>query len=233
MEDVTGVTFTRGEDAEGEAEPKVAIVKNVVLARVTDKPDKVTATFTFDSGEQLDGASATAIANYTIEGLTIKSAVLAAHSGTTQVVTLTLEEDINDWSGLRAWTVKNVKIADSTEVGGPFSGSVYLRENVRPTVEDAKLAELSDGKYKTIEVTFSENVDINAPAEFKIYVGAGDTDERTVTAVVTNDVVTLTIGDASKYISAADIAKGVRVEIEGVKDTNGNIAEDAVVPVTQ
>jgi len=221
------ITFTRGEDEEEPELPNeaVAVVNNIANGAT---PDEVKVTFGVGT-ENLDGASATNVANYSIAGATVESATLAAASSSQQVVTLTLVKNSNTFTGVRVITISNVKIHESTKVMDPFTTSAYsLKENVRPTVVKAELGGLSDGKYNTVTVTFSEKV--TGSTGYAVYVGDEDT-AKTVTGTVT-DATSLVIS-VTGGLNADDIAAGIKVEFDGtvIADGVGNLLEATAVPV--
>lgn len=143
MDDVK-VQFTRGKDGQAE-NVNTHVVSNVVVAQGADN-NTVTATFTIPTGTSLDGATATNIANYVIDGAVVESVTLAAASGTSQVATLKLKEGSNTFTGVRNITVKNIKVAGSTKVMEPKTiTDKSLNENVRPTITKSEVTDITLG----------------------------------------------------------------------------------------
>lgn len=173
-----------------------------VVSNASALTGQSTVAVTFD--REVDGATATNVANYTIAGVTVKSATLAPVSGTTQTVTLTL--DSNELNGNRAITVANVKSKAGVAMD-TFTGVVGLTENIKPEVKSAKVT-----GTKTIEVTFSEAITGFADADdFVIKAGAttvayGNT-VNTLSADGTK--VTITLNTA---LDAAQLAETITLE---------------------
>lgn len=213
------LTFTRGKDV-------AANTSKVTLSEIKQgaSPDKIEVSF---SGA-VDGASAINKANYTIANATVESAVL----NSTTKITLTLTKNSNNFSGLRNYEIKNIKASGSSVVSGPFTGTVNLAENVRPTVESAKYGAASGGKYTTILVTFNEGMGTTVANGFEVYVGTSTTNRANGTTV-SGKVATVALNEG---IDATEVAAGnVRVVVpaNAVKDLAGNYAETVTATVTE
>lgn len=159
MDDVK-VQFTRGKDGQAE-NVNTHVVSNVAVLQGGDN-NTVTATFTIPSGTSLDGATATNVANYVIDGAVVESVTLAAPTTaatTTQVATLKLKEDSNTFTGTRNITVKNVKVAGSTKVMDPKTiNNVSLNENVRPTITKSEVTDITLGSATIPAVPAKVNI---------------------------------------------------------------------------
>ena len=219
-------TFTRGEDG---VPASSTVLAAPTIAPVVDNNNKVNVTF----ATAVDGASATNVANYNIDGAVVESVTLnpIAEDGK-QVAVLTLEANSNTFSGVRNISVENVKALGSTKTMVPFSTTIDLNENVAPTITDAKLTDTNK-----VKLTFSEAV-TNA---------VGDTNDFVLNIggvkVVANDVITtaaqttaattieLTLEDD---VTAADLAKGLTIKALNTIDVQDNAGNDVVVstPVT-
>lgn len=193
------VSFTN----EAVASTNKPVIENVT-ANVIAPGNVTNNTIDLVFDRELDGASATNAANYTIAGVTVKSATLAAVSGGKQTVTLTL--DTNELTGNRAITVANVK-SKAGIVMDTFSGLVNLTENVKPEVKSAKVT-----GTKTIEVTFSEVIDGFADADdFVIKAGATTLAYGTTANTLSTDGTKLTI-TLDSALTAAQLAETITLE---------------------
>lgn len=176
---------------------------------------------------ELDGASATNVANYSIAGVTVKNAVLSPKaSDGTQEVTLTLDK--NEQSGERAITISGVKSKAGVAMQ-TFNGTVTLKENVKPTVVTAKVT-----STKTIELTFSENVTLTS-ANFDVFIGDSTTAVTGVStaAGATADKAVITLTNA---LSEADLGKTITIKPAtgiNVKDLEGNVLDFKEILVTK
>lgn len=230
----TVATFTRGKDGQSTT-TNSDVVTSVAVAKGST-PDKVTVRFTIPSGQKLDGATATNIANYSIAGAVVESVTLEAASGTTQVATLTLKEDSNTFTGVRNITVKNVKISGSTKVMEPVTiNNVELDENVRPTLVGAAIT-----ANNKITLTFSEAMTVEKTGAFLVKAGTS-TVATTAGAAVESDStkVTITLDSALTSTELAQIITVEPAQLNGevdttnfkVKDSKGNYLK-AFAPVT-
>ena len=180
MDDVK-VQFTRGKDGQAE-NVNTHVVSKVVVAQDAADNNTVTATFTIPNGTSLDGATATNIANYVIDGAMVESVTLAAANGATQVATLKLKEDSNTFTGPRNITVKNVKVAGSTKVMDPFTtNTIPLNENVRPTITKSEVTDITLGSSVVPEV--AAKVEITGTGASKV---SGTANDSTKTTSVTD-----------------------------------------------
>lgn len=210
MEEAT-VSFTSaGNDAPSTENENVFASKDITVAQGAT-PSEVTVTF----NKEVDGASATNIANYAIDGAVVESATLAGFANKKQVVTLKLKAGSNTFTGVRNITVSNVKVKNSTKVMEPAKyTNVSLAENVAATVASAKLV-----ANNTIEVTFSE--DVNTPDNVKVVSGTDELATTKVATTATGKVVTVTLDTA---VTADQLKAGLLVNVD-VKDANGNVTK--------
>ncbi|MEK4424099.1 S-layer homology domain-containing protein [Solibacillus sp. FSL K6-1523] len=198
----TKATFTRGKDNGS----NVTKLGAPAVASVDNKT--VTVTFT---GE-VDGESATNIANYTVDGAEVQSATLAKFDKDTkkQVVTLKFKQDSIAFTGEHKVTVQNVKALGSTVTMDKFIDKVELNENVRPTVLKAEL----DGSQNII-LTFSESVKgfDDEKGDFALFIGGKKspiavTDQEEVAGSDRTKIV-LTL---DKEISSTDLSEGLTIK---------------------
>lgn len=203
----------------------------------SDKPALVNATpitgngqdtITLEFDKELDGASATNAANYKVAGVTVEKAVLAAVSGGTQKVTLTLGK--NDQSGDRAITISGVKSKAGVTMD-TFNGTVTLAENVKPTIVTAKVTATDK-----IELTFSENVTLTGVANFDVFIGETTTAEAGVSSVAETTTNNKTVITLTTALTEADLGKTITVKPAtgiDVKDAAGNVLDFKSITVTK
>lgn len=215
----TSASFTRGEDG---AAPNTTKLGAPVIT-LGDDNDTLKVTFT---GE-IDGASATTVANYKVDGAVVESATLAAASGGKQVVTLKLQANSNTFTGVRNITVENVKaLGSSVTMDKYVRNDLSLTENVRATVTKAVLTANNE-----ITLTFSEAIyDLTNTdgADFDLYIGGT---KVTATKIATENVLkasaknTLKLTLSGTAITAEDLAKGLTIKAADtldIKDANNN-----------
>lgn len=212
--------FTRGKD--GTPSSSAYQVVNSVTPSVTDN-NVVTVVFE----KEVDGASATNKANYSINGAVIENATLASDEKT---VTLKLASDSTTFSGDRYITINGVKTKAGVGLEKEYKKVISLNENIRPTVVSAKAT-----GAKEITLTFSESVTAGTEKDFAVFfnnVVDGDVAGVAATAVSSNNKqLTIT---TTKTIDAAALNAGItvkKVDTIDVKDTKGN-AVNMASPVT-
>lgn len=164
------------------------------------KVDNNTYTVTFD--RQLDPATALNVANYSIEGAVVKSAIFTQNASNQAVVRLTLESESVKLSGERTVTIQNVK-SNSGVVMDSKTTTENFTENVKPTLTSAQLVGLNK-----IKVVFSENIkestvtgSVVAANDFELLIGdvaetgaliaedTSDTTGKTYTITLADDVL--------------------------------------------
>ena len=216
-------TFTRGED--GKPTNSTVLAAPVVSADADN--NKVNVTFT----GAVDGASATNVANYKVDGAVIESVTLQAASGGTQVAVLNLQAGSNTFTGVRNINVENVKAAGSTKTMLPYStNAVSLKENVAPTVTSAKLTAVDK-----ITFTFSEVVTDSTANDFEVLIGglSQGTPENITATVSSANTVTVTVAT----IDATELSKGISLKALStldIADAAGNkLSVPANITVTQ
>jgi hypothetical protein len=214
------VTFTRNGDGTA-ANTTVLGVNNVTQGSDNNKVE-----VTFDN--KVDGASATNVANYKIDGAVVESVTLlspvetAAGSGTyTQKAVLNLKPGSNGFTGPRNINISGVKALGSSKVMTPyFTNGVSLAENVAPTVTSAKLTATNK-----VTLTFSEPVTVGTAdtGDFELYIGGVKlASNDAVTTAAGTDVTSLefTLEDD---VTSANINSGLVLKAQSTLD----IADDA------
>lgn len=214
----TKVSFTRGEDGAAANTDLVAVSQ--VQQSVTDN-NKVEVTF----NKAVDGASATNVANYSIDGAVIESVTLKPFDSVagTQVAVLNLKAGSNAFTGTRNINISGVKALGSSKVMEAYHvNNVTLKENIAPVVTSAKLTGTTE-----ITLTFSEAVsqaDTSAE-DFEVLIGGkSQTVAEKVDSAVTVAPVT-TVKVTINPIDAEELAKGISlkaVDTLDVVDAAGN-----------
>ncbi|MFM9535406.1 Ig-like domain-containing protein [Lysinibacillus sp. IITD104] len=239
LKDGTEYTFkVEATDAANNKSDAISVNFTYNAAANSDKPALVTPvsitgtgqdTITLEFDKELDGASATNVANYKIAGLTVEKAVLSPVTAGKQSVTLTIGK--NEQSGARAISISGVKSKAGVAMD-EFNDVVNLTENVKPTVTAAKVIETDK-----IEITFSENVEITGGAnEFGIFIGDATTTAAHTTAAVASPGAKKVVVTLTTELTEADLAKTITVKkgsTNTVKDVAGNDLDFKDIIVTK
>lgn len=223
----------RSEDATAPSNTKASLDTSFSTNGIQVNPDK---TITVRFNQELDGASATNVANYKFDGAVVEKAVLSPVAAGKQDVTLTLKAGSNVFTGLRNVTISGVQ-AKNGLVMDAVTTQESLVENVAPTVSSAKLT--APG---VITLNFSEavyNAADGAGDDFELYVGgvkvtATTLDTEDVLQAAAKNTLTLTIGGTA--LKAEDLAKGLSIKsVDGldIMDANDNVLSVGTVTVAQ
>ncbi|MCG7342603.1 S-layer homology domain-containing protein [Sporosarcina sp. ACRSL] len=213
--DTAKVTFTRGQDVTPASD---AIVE--VESVVQDEEDNNKVYVTFDKA--VDGASATTVSNYRIDGAVVESVELNPVSNDKQVAVLTLQQDSNNFTGTRNINIANVKALGSTKAMEPFfANTVSLKENVAPKVTSAKLV----GTDQVI-VTFSEAVTATeGTGDFELLIGGSTVATKSVVTTPNASGVTTVTFTLGADLSNADLEKVLELKAKStltIEDAAGN-----------
>lgn len=194
------VTFTRGKDG---VAPNTAVVAVTNVAQGSDN-NKVNVTF----DKAVDGASATNVNNYKIDGAIVESVTLLPASGGTQVAVLNLKADSNAFTGTRNINISGVKaLGSSKEMVAYHTNTVTLKENVAAVVTSAKLTSTSE-----ITLTFSELVTDASGLDFELLIGGkSQAVKEEVSAGIGSTAVT-TIKVTIPSIDATELSKGISLK---------------------
>lgn len=223
-------SFTRGKDGNPSSLNRATIDTTVGANGVLENADK-TVTVAFN--QELDGATATNINNYKIDGAVVEKAVLNPVAGGKQTVTLTIKDESNLFTGVRNVTISGVK-AKSGLVMEEYKTTETLRENVSPTVTKSVLTAPDQ-----VTLTFSEAVtNATAANDFELLIGG--------VKVTANDAVTTEIqstGDTTLVLTleddltADDLAKGVQLKaldtIDVVDTADNKVSIPANITIQQ
>jgi hypothetical protein len=195
--------------------------KDVATVKAVTVQDNDTLIVEFD--QEIDKASASNVANYSVTGTSVESAQILA-SNTKQVVLKIKKNSLTD-SFERTVTVENVKALNSAVTMKKFTKLVDLKENVRPTVVSAEIT-----GAKEITLTFTETVTSNTDA---FLVTAGTTALKATTATTAGKTVKITTNEdlstllkETIVLEPAKLANGqVDTSKFSVVDGNGNVLE--------
>lgn len=216
----TSISFTRAADTDVTT-PKVLLTTdagetgNLVAGNGILVVNNDTFRVTFD--KELDGATATNKANYSVNGLTINSATLLPGN----IVELKFATDTNTLDGLRNVSISGVK-SKSGVVMNSYTTAEYFTENVKPFVSSAALI-----ANNQIRVTFSEAVDSAtvSSADFDVFAGTAKEVETGNFAVTVAGGGT---GFQSQYIITLDDAL---TPAEYASNLTLEVVLDATTPV--
>lgn len=156
----------------------------------------------------VDGASALNKSNYKIEGATVKDVKIRKNASNEAIIEIEIEKDSATFTGNRQVTISGVKSQVGVEMDSKTT-TLYLTENVRPTVEKAELTGAS-----VITLTFSENVDNVGANDFEVYVG-GTKHSGTFSA--------------ARKGSSGDDKKKVEITLQGETFTANDLAQTITV----
>ncbi|MGR6898331.1 Ig-like domain-containing protein [Rummeliibacillus sp. BSL5] len=152
-------SFTRGADKDA--------AKPVLTDAKVDVKDNDTFTVDFGTSVELDNATVVNKANYYVAGATIESVTLGANG----VATVKLVSGSNNYTGNRTVKVTGIKAANGN-VMDDFTTTKLFNENVKPTVQSAKVANV---------------VKATAAVEGKAATATGDNGDATVGGSYTGD----------------------------------------------
>lgn len=215
------VTFTRGEDGTA---ANADVVKVTKFEPVVTDNNKVEVTF----DKAVDGASATNVANYRIDGAIVESVTLKPFdtvSGT-QVAVVNLKAGSNGFTGTRNINISDVKALGSSKVmEAYFANNIELKENVAPVVTSAKLTATDK-----VTLTFSEKVKDTTGLDFEVLIGGqsqatAENVDALIGATATN-TVTITISP----IDATKLAKGISLKALTTLDITDGVGNKLSVP---
>lgn len=217
--------FTRGKDGDADVTINAVLTKeDIKVTQPSDNNNKVLVTFTLGEDQKLDGATATNLANYSIAGAEIESVSLAAASGNQQVVTLTLKDESNTFTGVRNIIVKGIKILGSSKVMEPVTiNDTSLTENVKPELTKAQITKA--GEAPEITLTFTETVKATANSEenFTVLVGGKELtgEKKVLTATISaggdDNTLVLTM---NRLLTAEELEEGIELKINKAEQVN-------------
>lgn len=215
----TTVTFTRTTNVDT-GKPVLTTAGTNGITKV----DNNTYTVSFD--RQLDPTTALNVANYSIEGAVVKSAIFTQNNASGAVVRLTLEDNSVALTGERTVTIKNVKSASGVVMDDVTTTEV-LTENVKPTVTSAQLVGLNK-----IKVVFSENIkestvtsSVVAANDFEVVIGDVAETGATIAEDTTDTSGKTYIITLSDDVTPAEYAKTITLKAGtglDVTDENNN-----------
>ncbi|MCM3722514.1 S-layer homology domain-containing protein [Solibacillus isronensis] len=156
------VNFARGSDfAQNEENLSVLSVETSYNARQGTNIDNKTIVITFST--HVDGITASNLQNYTLDGLTIKQAVVK-HNEPYKVY-LTVKEDIAQ-SRVTNLTISNLRALNSIVTMEPKTELIFLNENIAPKYQYYNITGTD-----TITLSFNEAVKNALNHSFEVKVG--------------------------------------------------------------
>lgn len=221
--------FTRGEDSKATTEK----VEVEAIKQTLGNPNEVVVDF----DKNVDVTTAKDIANYTIEGATVKSAKIL--SDAKDKVVLTLEAGSIKTSADYNVTVKNVKAENSTVVMDTVTKAVSFKENVAP-----KIAKVEFVAADVVKVEFTEAVGVVSSISGTTVTGGTVTaanfevkyDDKVVELVSGSGAKPVTTDGDSAEVEATKAYKTVYLKLAtAVTDTNKSLtvaAKDLVDATT-
>jgi len=200
----------------------------------TTKPGTISVKF----DQAVDPVTAGNIANYSVEGSTIKKATLVANSTAGATVDLELTDGSVEVTGNYNVTVQNVKGFYSSIVAmSTTTQNIAINENVRPGVVNVVVNEFT-GSATNLTLTFSEAVSSNAlgaDMHYELFIdgtkaAVGET--VTLAAITTANTGTVTIAkDLSVAIAAGKVVTLKPVTTNDIKDAKLNKIKNDVITV--
>jgi hypothetical protein len=235
VEDVSGndgatsvkATFTRGKDGVAPSNAKATIDTSVDTNGIA-VVDNNTLTVAFN--QEVDGATATDVNNYKIDGAVVEKAILNPVNPVTgkQTVTLKLKAGSNLFTGERNIVISGVK-AKNGLVMDVYKTTENLKENVAPTITKAQLTDTNK-----ITLTFSEPVKNAAQDtnDFELYIGGVKVASNdTITTAQQTTAGTTLVLTLEQPVTAADLAKGLTIKALDTIDITDVAGNTASVPV--
>lgn len=209
---VSSFTFVRGTDSLTD-KPSIDTTFDGANGVVVNSPTSISVKF----NQKLDVASLN-LANFVIEGVTVKDAIFTQNDSTGSVIKLTLTSGSNTASGYRSITISGVKNTSGV-VMDTKTVTENLTENVKPTVKALTLVD-----NDTIKLEFSEAVTAVVAGDFEVYVGAESTARPIQTVTLAADGKSVTL-DLTTALDVDDYSKDIKVvaaDANAVADASAN-----------
>lgn len=191
---ITGITYT----AQAAATPNQIVLK-------FDKP--------------VSASTALNESNYLIDGVAaFEDAIFV---GDNQTVRLTLRDDAIAVDATRAFTIKDVQSTAGVAMNTITFYQAFT-ENVKPTLQSAKLLSANSIEVKFSEVMTATSLTAGTVKDFEVYVGGVKVEDIPVSSVaagLTNDKYLITLATP---LTATDLSKDIVVKLKSTTD-----AEDA------
>jgi len=151
INEVPNVKFSRNGDLNVNGNKLVLTQYNPIQTSATDYSIKDNNIVYLNFNYPVDPALAQNVQNYMIDNAQVESAVVEASN--LNRIKLTLKKDSNYFSGIRNFTIKGLRAANSMESFDEVRTSVNLKENVAPKVVNVNVS-----NSQSLEVVFSEPV---------------------------------------------------------------------------
>ncbi|WP_051530001.1 hypothetical protein [Anoxybacteroides tepidamans] len=184
--------------------------------------------------DAVNPATATNIANYSIEGATVKEAVLTYNNPTTAnaagakaVVRVYITDNTVEATGYYNVTVSGVTgYSSNVTQMNTETKNILITENTRPSVTSSSVKSLG-ATSSVITVNFSEAIASGAADanDFELYVDGVKVTTVTVTTGAAGTSIDFTVNtDLSDELAAGKVVKLVAAPTLDLADANGNIA---------
>ncbi|MGG0662653.1 Ig-like domain-containing protein [Viridibacillus arvi] len=210
-------SFTRGADKDAS--------KPVLIASDVTVTSNDSFTVNFGKAVELDNSTVVNKANYYVAGATIESVTLSKDASDNNIATVKLVSGSNNYTGNRTVKVSGIKAANGN-VMDDFTATKSFNENVKPTIESVKVANIvkatAEVKTKNADVAVDN---VNATASY--------TGTQNGTATFTYDLASTTwkhtSGDTITGLAVTTTASATPADGETatVTTTNGVTATPA------
>lgn len=151
INEVQNVKFTRNGDLNVNGNKLALTQNNPIQTSATDYSIKDNNIIYLNFNYPVDPALAQNVQNYIIDNAQVESAVVEASN--LNRIKLTLKKDSNYFSGIRNFTIKGLRAANSMESFDEVRTSVNLKENIAPKVVNVNVS-----NSQSLELVFSEPV---------------------------------------------------------------------------
>ncbi|EON71653.1 hypothetical protein H131_16838 [Lysinibacillus sphaericus OT4b.31] len=213
INEVQNVKFTRNGDLSVNGNKLTLTQYNAIQTSATDYSIKDNNIVYLNFNYPVDPALAQNVQNYIIDNAQVESAVVEASN--LNRIKLTVKKDSNYFNGIRNFTIKGLRAANSMESFDEVRTTVNLKENIAPKVVNVNVS-----NSQTLELVFSEPVINVNSMDFDISVNGSSVAASTYAQG--NDRVLITISQ-SGYL----FENGRNVTIQAsprnaITDNNGN-----------
>ncbi|MGE8001261.1 S-layer homology domain-containing protein [Lysinibacillus sp. NPDC093190] len=210
INEVQNVKFSRNGDLNVNGNKLALTQNNPIQTSATDYSIKDNNIVYLNFNYPVDPALAQNVQNYIIDNAQVESAVVEASN--LNRIKLTLKKDSNYFSGIRNFTIKGLRAANSMESFDEVRTSVNLKENMAP-----KVLTVNVSNSQTLEVVFSEPVINVNSMDFDIIVNGSTVAATTYSPG--NDRVLITIPQGGYLYGNVTIQASPR---NAIMDSSGN-----------
>ncbi len=223
INEVQNVKFTRNGDLSVNGNKLTLTQYNAIQTSATDYSIKDNNIVYLNFNYPVDPALAQNVQNYIIDNAQVESAVVEASN--LNRIKLTVKKDSNYFNGIRNFTIKGLRAANSMESFDEVRTTVNLKENIAPKVVNVNVS-----NSQTLELVFSEPVINVNSMDFDISVNGSSVAASTYAQG--NDRVLITISQ-SGYL----FENGRNVTIQAsprnaIMDSSGNKLDFTLQTIT-